>query len=179
MLAMPFLLFSFYLIPGLMGASLGIWDSWLPPKQATDVSVVGTIAAMGGGSGSSSATEEGWTQDYEGAVQEAAEQGIPVFIDFTGYTCTNCRAMETNVFPLAEVTERFDQMKLVKLYTDGGADAQKNQQFQFSITGNVALPTYVILDPSTERVLAQELGYLARDKFISFLDKGINAYKSL
>lgn len=47
LLAMPFLMFSFYLIPGLMGASLGIWDSWLPPKMQTDVSVVGTIAAMG------------------------------------------------------------------------------------------------------------------------------------
>ena len=178
MLAMPFLLFSFYLIPGLMGASLGIWDSWLPPKQPTDVSVVGTIAAMGGG-GSSTSAEEGWTQDYERALVEASLEGIPVFIDFTGYTCTNCRAMESNVFPLAEVRERFDQMKLVQLYTDGGVDAQKNQQLQFSLTGNVALPTYVILDPATKRVLAQELGYIDADKFTAFLDKGIKSYKSL
>ena len=177
MLALPLFLFSFYLIPGLLGASLGIWDSWLPPKQATDVSVVGTIAAMGG-TGTGTSAEEGWTQDFENAVEEAEEEAIPVFIDFTGYTCTNCRAMESNVFPLAEVKERFDQMKLVKLYTDGGTDAQKNQMLQFELTGNVALPTYVILDPSTKQVLAQELGYIAADKFISFLEKGINAYKS-
>ncbi len=177
LLALPLLLFSFYLFPGLMGASLGIWDSWLPPKMQTDVSVVGTIAAMGGG-GSGTSIDEGWTEDYEGAIEEAAEEGIPVFIDFTGYTCTNCRAMESNVFPLAEVRERFDQMRLVKLYTDGGQDAQKNQQLQFRLTGNVALPTYVILDPNGELVIAQELGYVASEKFISFLDEGISNYNS-
>lgn len=177
MLALPLFLFSFYLIPGLLGASLGIWDSWLPPKQATDVSVVGTIAAMGG-AGTGTSSEEGWTQDFDNAVDEAKDEGIPVFIDFTGYTCTNCRAMESNVFPLADVKERFGQMKLVQLYTDGGTDAQKNQMLQFELTGNVALPTYVILDPSNKQVLAQELGYIAADKFVSFLDKGINAYKS-
>lgn len=174
LLAMPFLLFSFYLIPGLMGASLGIWDSWLPPKMQTDVSVVGTIAAMGGG-GSKSA-DDGWESDYEAAIEEAKQEGVPVFIDFTGYTCTNCRAMESNVFPLAEVQERFNQMKLVKLYTDGGADAKKNQQIQFQLTGNVALPTYVILDPSNKQVIAQELGYIASEKFVSFLDNGLNAF---
>lgn len=177
LLALPFLLFSFYLMPGLMGASLGIWDSWLPPKMQTDVSVVGTIAAMGGGT-NSSLSEEGWTEDYEAAVAEAKSDGIPVFIDFTGYTCTNCRAMESNVFPLQEVRDKFDKMKLVKLYTDGGADAQKNQQLQFKLTGNVALPTYVILDPSGEQVIAMELGYIDSDKFISFLENGINAYNS-
>lgn len=177
LLAMPFLLFSFYLIPGLMGASLGIWDSWLPPKLQTDVSVVGTIAAMGG-TGTSGVVDDGWTEDFENAIEEASEEGIPVFLDFTGYTCTNCRAMESNVFPLAEVRERFDQMKLVKLYTDGGQDAQKNQQLQFSLTGNVALPTYVILNPSNKQVLAQELGYIDAEKFVSFLDEGINLYRT-
>lgn len=177
LLAMPFLLFSFYLIPGLMGASLGIWDSWLPPKMQTDVSVVGTIAAMGG-TGSTGLADEGWTEDYDGALDEAEGLGIPVFIDFTGYTCTNCRAMESNVFPLAEVRERFDEMKLVKLYTDGGVDAQNNQQLQFSLTGNVALPTYVILNPANEQVLAMELGYIDAEKFVSFLDEGINLYNS-
>ena len=115
-----------------MGASLGIWDAWLPPKMQTDVSVVGSIAMMGG-SGSSGVADDGWSEDYKASLQEAEELGIPVFVDFTGYTCTNCRAMESNVFPLAEVRERFGEMKLVKLYTDGGADAQANQQLQFSL----------------------------------------------
>lgn len=131
-----------------------------------------------GGGGTGASIDDGWTEDYEEAIDAAEEEGIPVFIDFTGYTCTNCRAMESNVFPLAEVRERFDQMKLVKLYTDGGQDAQKNQQLQFRLTGNVALPTYVILDPNGELVIAQELGYVDSEKFISFLDEGISNYNS-
>ena len=176
LLAIPFFLFCFYLIPGLMGASLGIWDSWLPPKMQTDVSVVGSIAAISSGS-SFDSINGNWTENYEKAIAEAEQENIPVFIDFTGYTCTNCRAMESNVFPLPEVIEQFNKMKLVKLYTDGGADAQKNQQLQFSLTGNVALPTYVILDPTEEKVLAMELGYIDSKKFVSFLEEGINLYQ--
>lgn len=176
-LSIPFLVFSFYLIPGLMGASLGIWDSWLPPKMQTDISVVGSIASMN--KAQSLETINGqWAENYELALEEAKTKNIPVFIDFTGYTCTNCRAMESNVFPLVEVKKRFNEMKLVKLYTDGGSDAEKNQRLQFTMTGNVALPTYLILDPNNEQPLALELGYIDAKKFVTFLDKGINLYNS-
>ncbi|XWN35956.1 MAG: cytochrome c biogenesis protein CcdA [Balneola sp.] len=176
LLAMPFLMFSFYLIPGLMGSSLGIWDAFLPPKQPTDVSLVASIGA-GGAVGATSA-DEGWSKDFEASKETAKTDGRPVFIDFTGYTCTNCRAMETNVFPLAEVQEAFGQMELVKLYTDGGKDAKQNQMIQFELTGNIALPTYVIYDPISETVIDQVLGYTKDDKFTSFLQEGLNEFKS-
>ena len=178
MLSLPFLIFSIYLIPGLLGSSLGIWDAWLPPKQPTDVSVVSTLASVGASSSQTSA-DEGWLSSYEQAVMEAEAEGVAIFIDFTGYTCTNCRAMESNIFPLASVQERFDQMKLLKLYTDGGKDAQANQQLQFKLSGNVALPTYVILDPSTELVLSQELGYVSEEKFIGFIDQGLRRFNGV
>ena len=178
MLSLPFLIFSIYLIPGLLGSSLGIWDAWLPPKQATDVSVVSTLASVGASSSQTSA-DEGWLSSYKQAVMEAMVEGVAIFIDFTGYTCTNCRAMESNIFPLASVQERFDQMKLLKLYTDGGKDAQTNQQLQFKLSGNVALPTYVILDPSTELVLSQELGYVSEEKFIGFIDQGLRRFNGV
>jgi len=176
LLAMPFLMFSFYLIPGLLGSSLGIWDAFLPPKQPTDVSLVASIGAAGG-AGSVSA-DEGWSDDFEGSVVSAKESGKLVFLDFTGYTCTNCRAMETNIFPLEEVQEAFSQMELVKLYTDGGKDAKKNQMIQFELTGNIALPTYVIYDPVSEEVIDQVLGYTKEEKFISFLSEGLSEFKS-
>ncbi|MDZ7806483.1 MAG: cytochrome c biogenesis protein CcdA [Gracilimonas sp.] len=177
LMAIPFLLFSFYLIPGLLGSSLGIWDAFLPPKQATDVSLVASIGTMGG-SGASSSVDDGWSKDFEASKEVAIQEGKPIFIDFTGYTCTNCRAMESNVFPLAEVVERFDQMELVKLYTDGGTSGPENQMFQFELTGNVALPTYAIVDPQTERVIVQSLGYSKKDDFVAFLDKGLRAFKN-
>ena len=172
MLAIPFFLFSFYLIPGLLGASLGIWDAWLPPKQATDVSVVYSIAQTGG----AQSEMENWSDDYQASVEMAREESKPVFIDFTGYTCTNCRAMETNVFPLQEVQKRFAKMEKVRLYTDDGIDGPKNQQFQFKLTGTVALPTYVIVDPYSGNVLDQLVGYANEEKFRQFLDNGLDRF---
>lgn len=176
MLAMPFILFSFYLIPGLMGASLGIWDSWLPPKQVTDVSVVRSLAQQGGGSANSSEAEN-WTSNYDEALEIAQKENKPVFIDFTGYTCTNCRAMETNVFPLAEIQKRFAKMKQVRLYTDDGSDGPENQKFQFEFTGTVALPTYVIVDPENEKIMDQLVGYANKETFRQFLDSGLQRFE--
>jgi len=171
--AIPFILFSFYLIPGLLGASLGIWDAWLPAKKANDVSVVNSIGISGGQNTES--TE--WLQDFEEAKQVAIENDQPLFVDFTGYTCTNCRAMESTVFPKKNIVERFDQLLKVKLYTDGGADADKNQTLQFSMTGTLALPTYVIMDPESEQILDQLIGYTRAENFQLFLDNGISRYR--
>lgn len=178
MLSMPFLLFSFYLIPGLMGSSLGIWDSWLPPKQATDVSVVRSLAQQGGVSGNT-ADAEMWSSNYNESVEEAKRENKPVFIDFTGYTCTNCRAMETNVFPLEPVQKRFAKMQQVRLYTDDGSEGPANQRFQFELTGTVALPTYVIVDPQNEKVLEQLVGYANEKEFQQFLDTGLQRFSKI
>lgn len=174
MLSIPFLLFSFYLIPGLLGSSLGIWDAWLPPKQSTDVSVVGSLRSLAGSGFVSE--EEGWSDNYEESLDEAMAQGMPIFIDFTGYTCTNCRAMESNIFPLSNIQERFGKMVKVRLYTDDGTDGEKNAMFQFKMTGNIALPTYVIVDSSTERVLSQLVGYAKEEEFEAFLDDGLQKF---
>lgn len=173
LLSIPFLLFSFYLIPGLMGASLGIWDAWLPSKQPTDVSVVNSISTLGG----SSDTDEVWSNNYESSIEAAKVENVPVFLDFTGYTCTNCRAMESTVFPMEDIQSKFAMMEKVKLYTDGGQSATENQQFQFKLTGTVALPTYVIVDPHSGKVLDQLIGYTKAEKFEEFLDRGIGRFQ--
>jgi thiol:disulfide interchange protein DsbD len=178
LLAIPLLTFSFYLMPGLFGASLGIWDAWLPPKQATDVSLVNSVrvtsAVTGGGETHS---EENWSEDYEASRELAKTEQVPVFIDFTGYTCTNCRAMEANVFPQSEVQKHFAQMEKVRLYTDDGVDGPENQKFQFELTGTVALPTYVIVDPQSGQVIRQLVGYAKAEDFTKFLESGLNEYK--
>lgn len=175
MLAIPFILFSFYLIPGLMGASLGIWDAWLPPKQAADVSVVASLAQQGGAKEISNAADV-WSANYEKSLKEAQQENKPVFVDFTGYTCTNCRAMEANVFPLDHIQKRFAKMEQVRLYTDGGVDGPKNQKLQFQLTGTVALPTYVVVDPWNGKVVEQLVGYTDDKEFQQFLDAGIQQF---
>jgi thiol:disulfide interchange protein DsbD len=178
--AFPFLLFVVYLIPGLMGASLGIWDAWLPPKQATDISVVMSVrSGLQTSSGSGLVNEEDWSEDYEQSLASASEENIPMFVDFTGYTCTNCRAMETNVFPLQEVQERFSQYELVRLYTDDGITGPEHQRLQFELTGTVALPTYAIVDPQTGNLLELLVGYVQPEKFTAFLDRGLQSYETV
>lgn len=178
MLAIPFLVFSFYLIPGLMGASLGIWDAWLPPKQATDVSVVRSLVPSG-----TENTENGreiqWSSSFDSAKERAIENNKPIFIDFTGYTCTNCRAMEANVFPLKSVKKQFGKMQLVRLYTDDGTDGPENQRFQFNLTGTVALPTYAILNPENEEVISQLVGYTDAEGFQKFLNSGLQGFQKI
>lgn len=178
MLAIPFFLFGFYLIPGLLGASLGIWDAWLPPKQATDVSVVYSISQRGGNSESGDEWED-WSSSYSESIEKAKAASVPVFIDFTGYTCTNCRAMESNVFPLEPIQKSFEQMEKVRLYTDDGTDGPENQKFQFQLTGTVALPTYVIVNPHSGNVISQLVGYSDKDEFRDFLENGLNRYRNL
>src|SRR5690625_6724494 len=78
-----------------------------------------------------------WAQDYELSRTHASEKGVPLFIDFTGYTCTNCRAMESTVFIQPNIREKFALMEKVKLYTDGGTRADENQAFQFELTGTL------------------------------------------
>lgn len=171
--AMPFILFSFYLIPGLLGASLGIWDAWLPARQATDVSIVNSISVSNG-----VVQDEEWSDNYQTSIDKAISENKPVFVDFTGYTCTNCRAMEATVFPLQNIKDRFDKMEKVKLYTDGGEKGPENQQFQFELTGTVALPTYVVVNPHTGQVLDQLIGFTRAEKFEEFLDRGLERYKN-
>lgn len=172
LLAMPFLLFSFYLIPGLFGANLGIWDAWLPVRQATDITIVSTS------SGTDGENPQNWSQDYEASLANASEGGVPLFIDFTGYTCTNCRAMESTVFVREDIKNRFSRMEKVKLYTDGGSRADENQAFQFELTGTLALPTYVIMDPENRQVLDQLIGYTRAEDFAKFLDQGLARYSN-
>ena len=85
--------------------------------------------------------------------------------------------MEANVFPDPKVQELFAQMEKVKLYTDGGADAEKNQTFQFELTGTLALPTYAIVDPQTGQVLDQLIGYTKTTDFEAFLQQGLDRHR--
>lgn len=170
--SIPFLAFAIYLVPGLFGSNLGIWDAWLPPKSARDIGIVMA-------SNMPASADEGWSKNYETSRQKAQEEGRPVFIDFTGYTCTNCRAMESNIFPLTSVRDRFDRFELVKLYTDDGVDGPDNQIFQFQLTGTVALPTYAIVDPETGTLLEILSGYASEAEFTSFMDRGLARFDSM
>ena len=166
-ISMIFLVFGLYLSSGLYGQRLhGLIYSYLPPKMNEDVS---------GGSASKFSYHEGltWYKDLNQAFEASTVSGKPIFVDFTGYTCTNCRWMEVNVFIKPEVKERFEKMTLVQLYTDGGPNHKENQIYEIERFGTAALPYYVILTPDDE-VISTFPGMTRNiNDFIDFLDSGL------
>jgi len=161
-----FLAISIALVPGLFGKRLGELDSFLPPSSAE-------LGAKKVG-GASSASDVMWMlNDYDGALAEARQQHKLVFIDFTGYTCTNCRWMEANMFPKPEVSRLLSQFVTVRLYTDGdGVIYEKQQKMQQEKFGTVALPLYAIVRPEGSTVATFPGLTRNVDDFLIFLKKG-------
>ncbi|HRS02710.1 MAG TPA: DUF255 domain-containing protein, partial [Bacteroidota bacterium] len=97
-----------------------------------------------------------------------------VFLDFTGFTCTNCRWMEQNMFKSDEVQNLLNQMVKVKLFTDRNEEPYlSNKKFQQQKFGSIELPLYVILKPTGE-VIATETFTRNHTEFINFLKMGVN-----
>ena len=167
MLSAAFLTFGLYLTSGLFGQRIhGIIYAYLPPVVESDTGAVNT-------NGNSMAEQFKWYRDLDSGLMEAKETGKPVFIDFTGYTCTNCRWMEANIFTKREVKDRFNEMILVQLYTDGGPNHRENQEYEIERFGTAALPFYVILSPYDEIITT--FPGMTRDlnNFLDFLDEGL------
>ncbi len=154
---------SFYLLTGLFGAPLGGLAAFLPPQTAAARSFFG-----------SGKDEAVWIEnDYEGALKKARAENKQVFIDFTGYTCTNCRWMEANIFTRPEVDAELKKFILVRLYTDGEGEVyEKQQAMEQEMFGTVALPYYAIMDAEGKAVAT--FPGLTRDvnEFVAFLQKG-------
>jgi thiol:disulfide interchange protein DsbD len=86
-----------------------------------------------------------WLNNLDEAKKVAAREGKPIFIDFTGFACVNCRLMEKDVFPRPEVIEQFKKFVLVQLYTDRKTEPYITNQNILKTYGTVANPLYVML----------------------------------
>jgi thiol:disulfide interchange protein DsbD len=164
--AITSLAITIYLVTGLFGSRLGEIEAFLPPAAGADSAQTGAGTLEG---------ELGWiVNDYDQALATAASERRLMLIDFTGYTCTNCRWMEANMFPRPDVRGELERFVRVKLYTDGdGEKYEKHQKFQADTFGTVALPFYAVMS-SDGRPLATYPG-LTRDpaEFLAFL-RGAN-----
>ena len=167
MLSTAFLTFGLYLTSGLFGQKIhGLIYSYLPPIVESESGAVRM-------NGASMAEEFNWYRNLDEGLAEARATGKSVFIDFTGYTCTNCRWMEANTFTKSEVKHRFGEMILVQLYTDGGPNHRENQQYEIDRFGTAALPFYVILSPDDDVITTFPGMTRSLDDFLEFLDKGL------
>ncbi len=175
LVAVLFFGLSLYMLPGLLGAPLGNLDAYLPPRRATDVGLVALLQGSGSGE---NAAEMNWYEDPDAAFAEAQATNRPVFIDFTGYTCTNCRQMEATVFPHPEVAKRLqNDFVRLRLYTDDASVGPEWQRYQLQLTGTVALPTYAIVAPEGKPLLARHTGLASVEEFLAFLEEGSRSFQ--
>lgn len=169
--SMAFGVLSFWLLLGAFGKPLGELDAFLPPAGYAGSGQWAATSGVnpGGGTGN---TEEKWYKDYDEAVAAAKESGKNIFIDFTGWQCTNCRWMESNMFPLAESQDMMKDYVKVKLYTDSRKPEDRaNKQLQQERFGSIELPLYVLMTPD-EKLIATKAFTRDKQEYLDFLRKG-------
>ena len=210
-LALSIIVFSFvvYLIPGMWGAPLKGLSGYLPPMSTQDF-----IAGSAGGNyvvPDSDDTPRGTIKyadilhlphnmtgyfDFEQGMAYAREVGKPVFLDFTGHGCVNCREMEQRVWVDGEVQRILhEDYVVIALYSDDRSTlprdewettpagkelktlGRKNSYLINTRYGISAQPAYMLLDGEGE-LLAPVYGYnLNISDFVDFLNDGVANYK--
>lgn len=208
-LLLAILIFTFvvYLVPGLWGAPLKALAGYLPPQHTHDFDLAAMIEDKQKGECDEPKYADflhlphGLTGffDYEQALACARAQNKPVFIDFTGHGCPNCREMEAVVWSDPAVLKRLkEDFVIVALYVDDKTElpeaewvtskydgkvkktiGKKNADIQIANLDNNAQPFYVLVGPD-EKVLAWPYGYNPDVKsFVEFLERGKAKYKNL
>ncbi|MBD3629601.1 cytochrome c biogenesis protein CcdA [Cyclobacterium sp.] len=202
LLAMVTFVFVLYMIPGMWGAPLKALSGYLPPLSSHDFDLV-KISRENSFSSDQTLDEvpkyadflhfphgiQGYF-DYEQALAAAKRQDKPLFIDFTGHGCVNCREMEARVWSDPRVLSRLkEDFVMVALYIDERYElpeaewytssydnkvkstiGKQNADFQITRFNNNAQPYYVILDHK-EELLVSPIAYETDiQKFIDFLD---------
>ena len=211
--------FVVYMIPGLWGAPLKAISGYVPPMTTQDFDLEKsiyestkniTVSAAAGENASALPANRKYADklhmptgfdgfyDLEEAKAYAKKVNKPIFIDFTGKTCANCREMEYYVWTDPEVKRILnEEYIMVALYADVNyielpqeewiTDAKgreiktlgkRNLEYQKTKYNMNAQPYYVLID-AEENVLTAENHKYDRDvqKFIAFLNEGISNYK--
>jgi len=204
-LAMVFFIFTVYLVPGMWGAPLKSLAGYLPPMYTHDFNVVAPPDESSAWNGAKYSDFlhlphglNGYF-DYDEAIACARKMNKPLFIDFTGHGCTNCREMEANVWSDPQVLQRLkEDFVVVALYVDDKTVlpesdwytssydnkvkktiGKQNADLQITNLNNNAQPFYVLVGKD-ERVLVAPYGYdLDVEKFVRFLDQGSSKYREL
>lgn len=185
--AMMFLVFAGYITAGMFVHKMplaGLWNNvaaFAPPnilvKQTDEMGFV------------ISHHEMDYALEFEKATAAAEKEQRPMFIDFTGVNCVNCRKMERSVLVNEDVLERLNRLVRAQLYTDlvpGIKDQDfaeqlllQNQELQDQLCKSSALPLYAIVSADGKELLDSFPGLDSSGgkDFIAFLDRGLKAWE--
>ena len=203
-LALAIVVFSFvvYLIPGMWGAPLRALSGYMPPMETQDfvlssgpASAVQFSAAEGSGQTALAPGQIRIAHDLpaydnlEDGLAAARAAGKPVFLDFTGYGCVNCREMEARVWSDPEVLRRLrEDFVIVALHVDDKTklpedkwvinDSGKplkdvgrvNSYIALKEFGVNAQPNYFLLDGDGRHLAGPRPYNLDVQGFVDFLD---------
>ena len=211
-LVLAIISFSFvvYMLPGMWGAPLTALSGYMPPLQSQDfvLSQAGGAVAQASDEGDNAVVGVKYADklelphglqgffDMAQAEAYAAEVGKPLFVDFTGHGCVNCREMESRVWSDPRVLKLLrEEYVVVALYADDKlkvdeadwvtTDAGKvlktlgkiNSYYALKNYGVNAQPYYVLQGADGEQ-LVEPRGYdLDVEAFVDFLQRGVEAYK--
>jgi len=214
LLAIASFTFALYLIPGLFGAQLRAVSSLIPPQSAQNFSLVQGSMGYSGILNSPEADHptfcgnakysdflhlpyglQGYF-DYEEGMECAKKLNKPVFLDFNGHSCSNCKEMEAKVWSDPQVLERLRQdFVIIALYVDDRTKlpedewvtstfdgkikktmGQRNADFQISRFNTNTQPYYIITDTDGNELAGPYGLNLDIEEFIDFLDRGKAAF---
>ena len=122
-LAIISLSFAMYMVPGLWGAPLRAISAFAPPMTTQDWVMTPGASAPHNliASEYTTMTNHGGQitfTDYDEGMAFAKENNMPVFLDFNGFGCVNCRKMEAAVLSKPEVAEHMHKYVLISLIVD-------------------------------------------------------------
>jgi thiol:disulfide interchange protein len=146
----------------------GGWlDGWLPPVEVAANAAPGAEPTLA------------WSHSLDEGRARAEREGKLVFVNYTGYTCTNCRYMEGGVFPDRRILPLLGQMVLVELFTDGGKpEHDRNRDDQVERFGTAALPLYSVEDAKGNVIASFPSSTNDVEEFRRFLDGALQAGKA-
>ena len=203
--------FVVYLLPGMWGAPLKAISGYLPPMETQDfvLSDASRLLSMTNGGSTVILSEQGESKDLPAGtitiahglraydnlpdgLAAAKAAGKPVFLDFTGYGCVNCREMEARVWSDPEVLRRLrEDFVIVALHVDDKTKLPESQWVtndrgqQLKDVGRVnswialhdfgvnAQPNYFLLDGDGNRLAGPRPYNLDIQGFINFLDSAL------
>ena len=201
------LTFTIYMIPGLWGAPLNLISAFPPPQHYSE-SPYGVGSSQGGSAATVTEIPEGAHlmaphnilafNDYDLGMAYAKKVNKPVMLDFTGYACVNCRKMEQQVWPDAEIMDMIkNDIVLISLYVDDKRPlpegtaiesklrpgkllkyvGQKWSEFQTIKYKANAQPFYVLINHEGEN-LVDPVGYTPDDEeYEDWLELGLENFK--
>ena len=191
-LILSIIVFSFVvdMIPGMWGAPLKAISGYLPPIESQDFVISSNSVATDGAAKSSTISNSNKVYNFKEALRLSEQSGKPIFLDFTGKACVNCREMEARVLSNSRVQQILSENYIVlELYgdtrnplpesewvkTSGGTllktDGKVNSNLLLERYGVNAMPYYLLLDSKGNPLTAPRGYNLNVEEFIAYLQQ--------